>query len=79
MASRPTSRSRSGRARAWSSPSGCSRTSARALPVLSSTETTDWKRYQTRVQSTASKANLEFEEAAPELTSGLTRSIAGIF
>jgi Enterobacterial TraT complement resistance protein len=47
--------------------------------VLSSTETTDWKRYQTRVQSTASKANLEFEEAAPELTSGLTRSIAGIF
>jgi hypothetical protein len=47
--------------------------------VLSSTETTVWKRYQTRVQSTASKANLEFEEAAPELTSGLTRSIAGIF
>jgi outer membrane lipoprotein SlyB len=47
--------------------------------VLSSTETTEWKRYQTRVQSTASKANLEFEEAAPELTSRLTRSIAGIF
>lgn len=47
--------------------------------VISATETSDWKRYQTRVQSTASKANLEFEEAAPDLTAGLTRSIAGIF
>jgi len=47
--------------------------------VLSSAETTGWKRYQTRVMSTANKANLEFEEAAPELVAGLTRSIAGIF
>lgn len=47
--------------------------------VLSSTETSDWKRYRTRVMSKANQANLEFEEAAPDLTAGLTRSIAGIF
>lgn len=47
--------------------------------ILSASETSDWKRYQTRVQSTARQANLEFEEAAPELVAGLTRSIAGIF
>jgi hypothetical protein len=29
--------------------------------------------------SVANKANLEFEEAAPELVAGLTRSIAGVF
>jgi hypothetical protein len=47
--------------------------------VLSSTETSDWKRYRTRVMSKANQANLEFEEAAPVLVAGLTRSIAGIF
>jgi hypothetical protein len=47
--------------------------------VLSSTETTEWKRYRTRVMSKANKVNLEFEEAAPDLVAGLTRSIAGIF
>ena len=47
--------------------------------VLSSTETSDWKRYRTRVMSKANKVNLEFEEAAPDLVAGLTRSIAGIF
>jgi Enterobacterial TraT complement resistance protein len=47
--------------------------------VLSSTETSDWKRYRTRVMSKADKVNLEFEEAAPDLVAGLTRSIAGIF
>jgi hypothetical protein len=47
--------------------------------VLSSTETSDWKRYRTRVMSKANKANLEFEEAAPDLVAGLTRSISGIF
>jgi hypothetical protein len=47
--------------------------------VLSSTETSDWKRYRTRVMSKANKANLDFEEAAPDLVAGLTRSIAGIF
>ncbi|MGF1474150.1 MAG: complement resistance protein TraT [Geminicoccaceae bacterium] len=44
-----------------------------------SIRTTDWQRYQTRVVSTANKANLEFEEASPDLVAGLTRSIAGIF
>lgn len=47
--------------------------------VIKATETHDWKRYQTRIMSTANKANLEFEEAAPRLVGGLTRSIAGIF
>jgi Enterobacterial TraT complement resistance protein len=47
--------------------------------VLSSTETSDWKRYRTRVMSKANKVNLEFEEAAPDLVAGLTRSISGIF
>ena len=45
--------------------------------VLSSTETSDWKRYRTRVMSKANKVNLEFEEAAPDLVAGLTRSISG--
>lgn len=47
--------------------------------VLSATETSDWKRYRTRILSTASQANLDFEEAAPALADGLTRAIAGIF
>jgi hypothetical protein len=47
--------------------------------VLSTTEVHDWKRYQTRVMSTANQVNLDFEDAAPELTAGLTRAIAGIF
>jgi outer membrane lipoprotein SlyB len=46
--------------------------------TLSASETSDWKRYRTRVMSTANKVNLEFEEAAPQLVDGLTRSIAGI-
>jgi outer membrane lipoprotein SlyB len=47
--------------------------------VLSSTETSDWKRYRTRVMSKADKVNLTFEEASPDLVAGLTRSIANIF
>lgn len=46
---------------------------------ITSTEKIDWKRYQTRVVSTANKVNLKFSAAAEELTRGLTRSIAGIF
>ncbi len=46
--------------------------------VLAS-EVTDWKRYQTRVVSTANKANLEWQEAAPDLVAGLSRSVGGIF
>jgi hypothetical protein len=47
--------------------------------ILSTTEVHDWKRYQTRVMSSANQVNLDFEDAAPELVAGLTRAIAGIF
>ena len=43
------------------------------------TEQTDWKTYQTRIVSVANKMNLEFDEAAPALRQGLTRSLAGLF
>jgi hypothetical protein len=46
---------------------------------LTSTETVEWKRFQTRVVATANQVNLKFEKAAPELLQGMTRSIAGIF
>ncbi len=46
---------------------------------VTSTERINWKRYQTRVVSTANKVNLKFEKALPELRQGLTRSIAGVF
>ncbi|MDQ1263319.1 MAG: Conjugal transfer protein TraT [Campylobacterota bacterium] len=39
----------------------------------------EWKTYQTRVVSTANKANLAFEEAKPVLESELSRVISGIF
>lgn len=44
-----------------------------------SSEVTKHKKYRTRVVSTANKANLDYEEAAPVLTQGLTRSLAGLF
>jgi Enterobacterial TraT complement resistance protein len=44
-----------------------------------SSEVTDMKKYRTRIVSTANKANLVYEEAAPELTAGLVRSISGLF
>jgi hypothetical protein len=44
-----------------------------------SSKVTDMKKYRTRVVSTANKANLEYDEAAPYLTSGLARSISGLF
>lgn len=47
--------------------------------VITSTEKVDWKRYQTRVVSTANKVNLKFEHALPELMQGLTHSISGVF
>ncbi|MDH3601541.1 MAG: complement resistance protein TraT, partial [Candidatus Tectomicrobia bacterium] len=34
---------------------------------------------RTRVVSTANRANLKYEEAAPELSAGLTRSLSGLF
>ncbi len=39
----------------------------------------EWKTYQTRVVSTANKANLVFEEAKPLLEGELSRIISGIF
>lgn len=45
----------------------------------SSSEVTKFKKYRTRVVSTANKANLEYEEAAPALTQGLTKSLSGLF
>lgn len=42
-------------------------------------EVTKFKKYQTRVVSTANKANLDYEEAAPALTQGLTRALSGLF
>jgi len=42
-------------------------------------EVTKHKKYRTRVVSTANKANLEYEEASPALTQGLTRALSGLF
>lgn len=42
-------------------------------------EVTKFKKYRTRVVSSANKANLEYEEAAPALTQGLTRALSGLF
>ena len=39
---------------------------------------TNWKRYQTRIISTAKKTNLKFEVALPELKQGLIQSISGL-
>lgn len=44
-----------------------------------SSEVADAKKYRARVVSTANKVNLTYEEAAPELTQGLIRSISGLF
>jgi len=46
--------------------------------TVTSNEETEWKRYQTRIMSTANKANLKFTEASPLLVQGLVRSISGI-
>lgn len=49
------------------------------MKEITSTEQIDWKRYQTRIVSTANKVNLKFEKAVPELVQGLTRSVTGVF
>lgn len=41
-------------------------------------ETTHWKRYRNRVASTATKVNLDFEEARPALVDRLMKSLAGL-
>lgn len=45
----------------------------------SSTKVSNMNKYRTRVVSTANKVNLQYEEAASDLTNGLTRSISGLF
>lgn len=44
-----------------------------------SSKVSEMNKYRTRVVSTANKVNLEYEEAAPELTNGLARTISGLF
>jgi hypothetical protein len=44
-----------------------------------SRKTDNWKRYQTRIVSSANQVNLKFEEALPELRKGLTKSLSGLF
>ena len=46
--------------------------------TVSSTETVDRKKYQTRIVSTANKANLDFIEAEPALINGLANSVSGL-
>ncbi|MDP2904382.1 MAG: complement resistance protein TraT [Methylovulum sp.] len=47
--------------------------------VQSSSELSDKKKYRTRIVSTANKVNLDYTEAATDLTNGLVRSISGLF
>ncbi len=47
--------------------------------IVRAHNTSSWKRYRTRVMSVANQVNLDFDEAAPQLVAGLTRSIAGVF
>ena len=47
--------------------------------TVTSNETTHWKRYQTRIVSTANQANLKFKDAEPALEQGLSGALAGIF
>ena len=49
-----------------------------ATRVQTSSATSDWHRYRTRIVSEANQANLDWPEAAPELVAGLSRSLAGI-
>lgn len=44
-----------------------------------SNSVSEWKRYRTRIVSSANKVNLDFDEAKGELEKGLVRSISGIF
>ncbi len=51
----------------------------RGVQEITATQDIEWLRYQTRVVSTANKVNLKFELAVPELVTGLTRAITGVF
>lgn len=45
---------------------------------LSYSEESNWKRYRTRVLSSANKVNLDWNEAQPELVKGLATAISGM-
>lgn len=47
--------------------------------IQTSSRTTGWRRYRTRIVSTAERVELDWPEAVPSLVAGLTRSIAGLF
>lgn len=51
---------------------------ASTTKALYGRKTSEWKRYQTRIISTANKMNLKLEEAIPELVVGLSNSISGL-
>lgn len=42
-------------------------------------QTTDMRKYQSRVVSFANQANLKWPEAEPDLTQGMVRALAGLF
>lgn len=44
-----------------------------------SSSTSRRKRYRVRIVSTANKVNLKYDEAVPELETGLARTISGVF
>ncbi len=46
---------------------------------LTAQEVSNWKRYQTRIVSTANQVNLDFADAIPPLRAGMARSISGMF
>jgi len=46
---------------------------------VTSQEVSNWKRYQTRIVSTANQVNLDFAAAIPTLRGGMARSISGVF
>ncbi len=46
---------------------------------ITSSQETNWKRYQTRVISSANKVNLSFEDAEPALSESIAQSVSGIF
>ena len=49
------------------------------INMQTSQQTTQKKKYQTRIVSTANKVNLKLEDAINPLTQGLAKSVAGIF
>ena len=47
--------------------------------IQTSSHAAGWKRYRTRVVSTAEQVGLDWPDAASPLVAGLSRSIAGLF